>query len=342
MVRKNNKKKPAAKKITHVIVDNEPQADEPMPQLPIATMHMSGGRPGGLTNAIDEKPNIKPNEIQKILHLSSSHANRYLVDSDGMETTAGYDILLDDVIIPREGYDMVVNVEDATIPAMWNNITDKNRFIKYSEQMGAGSIFLLSVSLDAGHYPDPQEICDILSVELTNASPHDLEYNIVYSARTRKATILRSQAGSIDPMKTFTTIFDFSALSPSIGPLLGYTAIDHYMVGSVTPLTGTSMIRMRHITNLYIMTNFNTIVSVIHSRSGGRDGSLARVHISDDVYNSSGVQYFDNRASTFRAPAMVSQIQRIEVRLVEESGQLVDLNGYDWEVSLQITQRRQH
>lgn len=337
-----HKKTPAPKLPDIVVSDGTEGAEQQAPQMfPVADSTMSGGRPG-LAN-LAETPNLQdgriPYETHTAIHLNSEHADAYLHDSVGFPTTAGFQMNIDDHIHAKAGYEMLISVDTASIPATFYNITSKNGRFSYSEEMTFETMSELSFDLEYGNYGSPVDLAYEITGNLNALSPYGLLYGVAYSAKTKKVSITVSRAGAIDPSATYNIIFHF-ANTGSIGPVLGFPDSVEHFVGPGTHITvAPRIVNLRHLHNVYIKTNFG-IPNVIHPRTGGRTDILAKVHITDAVYASQGIQYFDNSSADFKAPVQSGSITSIVMELVDEAGDLIDLNGADWSCTLQVTHRR--
>jgi hypothetical protein len=348
MVRKNNKKKPAPKKITHVIVDNEPPIEEPQPQLPIADSTMSGGRPGLANLKTDPvyDPRI-PYESYTHIHLSSEHADSFLKDASGVITTAGFEVMLDEVIMAKENHDLFLSIATATIPIAWYNVNSSNNVCSFIERVTATvTEYPISITIQTGNYTI-QELCTELGTKMTEASVLGLTYTLQYINTTRKTVIRADTSNAVNGDQPHTVTLNFH-LPYSVGRILGYDHSDfHTIVVELVPLVthafgllyGTKLVNMRGFTDVFIQTNYS-LPNVIHPRTTSRTNSLAKIHISDEKFDSRGIEHFDNTNSDFKSHIMSGRIDLIVVELVDTYGNLIDMNDQDWSLTFLITQRR--
>eukprot|EP01044_Picomonas_judraskeda_P002214 COSAG03_NODE_152_length_11474_cov_37.043077_10_plen_448_part_00 len=89
-----------------------------------------------------------------------------------------------------------------------------------------------------------------------------------------------------------------------------------------------------HIRSLYIKSNL-TQHAVLNSRHGGRFSSIL-ARIPNDVGNGDTLEVLPRDGTTHKLFLKVREIDRIFIRLTDLNNRLIDLNGLDWNLSLQF------
>ena len=88
-----------------------------------------------------------------------------------------------------------------------------------------------------------------------------------------------------------------------------------------------------HIRSIYIKSNL-TQHSVLNSKHGGRFSSIL-ARIPNDVGNGETLEVLPRDGTTHKLFLKVREIDRIFIRLTDVNNRLLDLNGLDWNLSLQ-------
>lgn len=89
-----------------------------------------------------------------------------------------------------------------------------------------------------------------------------------------------------------------------------------------------------HIRSLYIKSNL-TQHAVLNSKHGGRFSSIL-ARIPNDVGNGDTLEVLPRDGTTHKLFLKVREIDRIFIRLTDLNNRLIDLNGLDWNLSLQF------
>tara|TARA_R110002126_G_scaffold37131_8_gene112396 strand:+ start:2624 stop:3970 length:1347 start_codon:yes stop_codon:yes gene_type:complete len=89
-----------------------------------------------------------------------------------------------------------------------------------------------------------------------------------------------------------------------------------------------------HIRSLYIKSNL-TQHSVLNSKHGGRFSSIL-ARIPNDVASGETLEIFPRDGINHKLFLKVREIDRIFIRLTDVNNRLIDLNGLDWNLSLQF------
>lgn len=89
-----------------------------------------------------------------------------------------------------------------------------------------------------------------------------------------------------------------------------------------------------HIRSIYIKSNL-TQHSVLNSKHGGRFSSIL-ARIPNDVGNGDTLEVLPRDGTTHKLFLKVREIDRIFIRLTDVNNRLLDLNGLDWNLSLQF------
>tara|TARA_R100001594_G_scaffold150583_1_gene212502 strand:- start:3165 stop:4493 length:1329 start_codon:yes stop_codon:yes gene_type:complete len=89
-----------------------------------------------------------------------------------------------------------------------------------------------------------------------------------------------------------------------------------------------------HIRSIYIKSNL-TQHSVLNSKHGGRFSSIL-ARIPNDVGNGDTLEVLPRDGTTHKLFLKVREIDRIFIRLTDLNNRLLDLNGLDWNLSLQF------
>ena len=89
-----------------------------------------------------------------------------------------------------------------------------------------------------------------------------------------------------------------------------------------------------HIRSLYIKSNL-TQHSVLNSKHGGRYSSIL-ARIPNDVASGETLEIFPRDGINHKLFLKVREIDRVFIRLTDVNNRLIDLNGLDWNLSLQF------
>lgn len=331
-----------------IVDDGDAQNTADLP-MPIADVTMSGGRVGlaNLSSTPLYDPRI-PYETYSHIHLSSDNADTLLNDRTGIPSTASFQMSLEDPIVARDNTELYINVESATIPVSWyviNRHNDKLRFIERVDNPYLGFYDTdATIEIPHGNYT-ASELCTSISALMNQSSDLGLRYTVSYSESTRKIRVLAdtTTASAGNTNHTITLRFDDNQ---SVHRVIGFLSESYtFHVVGVPLLTvfqgwvdAPKMVNLRGYTNVFIQTNYQ-LQNVIHSRTANRSNVLAKIHISDEKIDSQGYEHYQND-SDFKSPVMGGRIDQIHIELIDQYGELVELNAQDWSATLLVTHRR--
>lgn len=233
------------------------------------------------------------------LYLNSSNADKYLDNSK-----SHCEWVLPMIEIP-DGYHIYLSIQNCVIPYSFYNINSSNNQLIY--YIGTSQNIAI---IPEGNYNINQLITTLKSLMLPN-------FNITYNNINNKITF------------TYTSSFYISS-SSTISEIIGFVKeTDHYSDVNFT-LTSVNNINMHPIKCINIVSNlmtFNINKSFVNNNS-----ILCCIPINSQPY--SLIEYHNN--NNFRVNLFVNTISTIRIKLIDDNGNLLNLNGLNFSLTIQL------
>ena len=230
------------------------------------------------------------------IYLHSMNADKYF---NGSISDAEY--ILPPIEIP-DGYHIYMSVQNVTIPYSFYNINDNNNFISYTV---AGQTTLLSII--NGNYNITQ-LVDFLNFNMVG-------FNITYSLITNKLTFSNTSDFLINSASTCLSTLGFGNTT--------YPSVEKILIS-------VNCVNIMNVKRININSNF--ITYNINKATINNYSILCSVPVNKPAF--SLIEY--NNTNHFRTNLFINQISTIKIKLTDESGNLIDLNGCHYCITLQL------
>lgn len=232
--------------------------------------------------------------------------SKYAIKQNGNSGNAYFSI---PSIYVEDGNYIYLSVVSCIIPYAFYNINSTNNTLTYDIVGGPQLTFTVPV----GNY----NINQLLTYINNNWTGYTLTLNLL----TNKITITKSAAA------------DFTIYSGGLGNILGFTSNAYGLAGNSYTVTGASVANLYTITNVNVETNLLTYnVSNISNQTQNRS-ILASIPVA--VAPFSLISY--ENPSMYKTNLYVGEFNNLSVRLLDNNGAVIDMNGVDYTMTLQIT-----
>jgi hypothetical protein len=234
------------------------------------------------------------------VNLNSKFASKYINDSHS-------DCLFDlpNIEIPSQHH-IHISVRNAIIPYSFYNINSTNNFLIYI----ANNVTYTYI-LDIGNY-NALQLVKYLNT-LIVSSGLSCNYNII----TNKLTFTHS---------TYNFIFSSNSTCLSFMGFI-YTSLS---LSTNKVLISNNCLNLQNVQSIHIQTNF--ITGNINSSELYKQNTLCTIPINTSPY--SNITY-DN-SSNFSTNLYSNLLNEIYIKLVDQDNNLINLNGLDWSITLQV------
>jgi len=232
------------------------------------------------------------------LYLNSSNADTFL------ENSMSYAEWIIPTLEVPDGYHIYLSVQNCVIPYSFYNINSTNNYLIYLVNH-----IQYYVYIPQGNYNINQLITTLQSLMLTG-------FTITYN--------------SINNKLTFTYITDFSLLDTStIFPIIGFKLNTVYVASSYS-LTSVNSINMHPIKCINIVSNLMTYN--INKSFVNNNTILCCIPINNQPF--SLIEY--HNINNFRINLFINTISNIKIKLIDDNGNLLNLNGLNFSITLQL------
>jgi hypothetical protein len=197
-----------------------------------------------------------------------------------------------------------LSVVSMSIPYSFYNINTSNNIFRYNLITGAE----VTITIPVGNY----NIKQLLS-HLNNVMGNNM--NITYDSITNKVTIS-------NPNISFVIIYnDFTRI-------LGYSASNFYTQSTTSPYC----VNLFTITNINVESNLMTYNYCNVPSESTNQTILANIPVNTQPQ---GLITYENK-SGYKTNLYVGELSVLEIRLKDNRGNLIDMNGCDYTLSIQI------
>jgi hypothetical protein len=236
------------------------------------------------------------------IYLNSQNADKYF------NGAADCEYLLPLIEIP-DGFHIYLSVVSCLIPYSFYNINSSNNVLKYS--FDGVSLFTLTIPI--GNY----NVNNLLSVLKTNISP---QFTITYDNVKNKFTFTHA-----------TNDFMFMSSSTCL-QILGFNNNETIASNPSASLSLTSV----NCVNVYsirtIQVNSNLITYNINKVQKNNFCILCSVPITCTPF--SLIEYINR--TNFKTNLFLNRISNIKIKLTDDNGNLIDLNGCHYSLTIQL------
>jgi hypothetical protein len=233
------------------------------------------------------------------IYLNSINADTYF---NGL--TSDCEFILPSIDIP-DGYQIFLSVNHATIPYSFYNINNTNNYISLYDLV---NLTYSNYTIPIGNY----NINQLLNLFNSNLTGYTFTYN------------------NINNKITITHINNFQIMNTSTcSQLIGFQA-NTITTSYGTSLTSINCIDLFPFNVIYIQSNLLTYN--INKSSANNQSILCAIPVYSQPY--SIIQY--TNYNNFRCNLFSNNLYRIAIKLIDEYGKSIDLNGCHFNLSLQI------
>lgn len=208
--------------------------------------------------------------------------------------------------VPNDSY-IHLSVVSCIIPYSFYNINTNNNVLKYN-LIGTEQQFVVTVPV--GNY-NINQLISYLNANMGNDM--QMSYN------------------SISNKVTFSNIVNqFALIHTELLRNLGFP--DGYSSFYVTSVTPAHCVNLYTVTNISLETNLMTynVTNIVNQRTNS--AILANIPV---VTNPNGLVFYEN-LSQYKTNLYVGELSILNIRLLDNRGKLIDLNGCDYTITLQI------
>ena len=231
------------------------------------------------------------------IHLSSQNADKII---DGNNCNVEYYLPI--IEVPSQ-YHIYASVQHAVIPFTFYNVNSSNNVLRYTVQ-----ITPYQLTITPGNY----NINTLKAFLLANMP----NFSIYYNGVTNQFTFNHSTYG-------FTFLSSSTCLS-----LLGFLPQNN--VSTIQSLTSNRAVNLAPIRCICIGTNlktFNIDKTAINNQS-----IICSIPITTQPYSIITYQNHNN----FRVNTFSNTISTLAIKLMDQTGQLLDMNGANWTMTIQF------
>ena len=256
----------------------------------------------------------------KIYHVRSKDANQYY---NGL--TSDFEIVLEEPIVGQMDEILYCSIDNLQIPFSFYSVNAfNNRFPFFDYDISQPNPYPISFKLENGNYSITQVI-QILKQKMNTLSHYQYTYEILYSRITNKVSfqVGLKNGNVVKAIIDFTDPYDLQ-------DVLGFSSPTVELMSNI-PKTSEKACNMNSVDAIYIRSNISSSNSFSSSTKGICD-ILCKVPINAQPY---GIISYKNETGTkIRLNSQV--LDRVHLRLTDMDGDVIDLNGLQWAISLHI------
>lgn len=207
-------------------------------------------------------------------------------------------------------HEIYISVQHASIPYTFYQINSSNNTLKYSFLNSDQNVYTINIT--PGNY-NVNELITFLNTSFTNIV-------VSYNVKTNKLTFSNNTNTNFQFLNASTclTLFGFSSYS---------------IVSTGYSLTSTNSINLCPVSCICVLTNFKTKSFMCMKGLKNFDQSLLCT-IPVNV-NRNGIIIYENN-NNFKSNLYTNVINAINIKLCDMFGNLLNLNGCDWEMTIQL------
>ena len=248
------------------------------------------------------------------IFMNSAHADTYL------DTTNANCVFLLPYITAPTGHYLHISVVNATIPYSFYNINKYNNNINYTEFNGNVIVNSNYYELPYGNY-NAYQLCKMVSTLLPNMV---CTYDVLYNKFLFDNSV---NAFRFDETYSFGGVHLLTSrelLGLSLNPVYNISPIVGYRLTSYRP------INLASIRCINIITNYNCgNVSILEENNFN---TLCSIPV---IAQPNSLVYYEN-SNNFSTNLYIGEFNNISIRLTDQDGNQIDLNGQYFNMTLQI------
>lgn len=208
--------------------------------------------------------------------------------------------------VPPDSY-IHLSVVNAIIPYSFYNINSYNNVLKYN-LIGVEQQFVINVPV--GNYNIVQ-LVSYLNTHMGN------DMVVTYNSIPNKLTFSNANTA-------------FALIHTELLRMCGFE--DGYSSGYVSTVTPPHCVNLYYVTNINVETNLMTYNICNISTLSTSSSILANIPI---ITSPAGIIYYDN-TSQYKTNLYVGELSVLRIRLLDNNGRTIDMNGVDYTMTLQI------
>ena len=235
------------------------------------------------------------------IFLNSKTANKYL---GGFTSNCVFNLPL--IVLPRNAK-ILLSVQSASIPYSFYNVDYFNNKLVYSVNGGSD----ITITIPQGNY-STTSLKNYLSSVLTG-------FSITYSSLNNTFSFTHSTSNFV--FKNSSTCME----------ILGFDETDDY-TSTAKVLTSVNSINLFTIRNIYIASN-NLSLNNINNSTPNLCNILASIPLTSGA---NSVITYSNTNNVKTGVNDVKNFTLLQVALTDQDGDILDLNGCHWSLTLQI------
>ena len=235
------------------------------------------------------------------IFLNSKTANKYL---GGFTSNCVFNLPM--IVLPRNAK-ILLSVQSASIPYSFYNVDYFNNKLVYSVNGGSDII----ITIPQGNY-STTSLKNYLSSVLTG-------FSITYSSLNNTFSFTHSTSNFV--FKNSSTCME----------ILGFDETDDY-ISTAKVLTSVNSINLFTIRNIYIASN-NLSLNNINNSTPNLCNILASIPLTSGA---NSVITYSNTNNVKTGVNDVKNFTLLQVALTDQDGDILDLNGCHWSLTLQI------
>lgn len=232
------------------------------------------------------------------LYLNSANADRY--NTSGYTTDCDFNL---PVIEIPDGFHIYLSVQHALIPFSFYNINSSNNILNYTINSSSYSLVIPN-----GNYNVNQLISQILSLMIAG-------FSISYSSITNLMTFSHT---SYD--------FTFNSTSTCFG-ILGFATT---ISSTSKSLVSVYAVNVSPIKSINVVSNL--ITYNINKAMKNNNSILCSISVNKPPY--SNIEY--SNPNNYRSNLFINQISVLKIKLVDDNGNLINLNGCNFSMTIQL------
>jgi hypothetical protein len=240
---------------------------------------------------------MKSESIQ--IFLNSRYASQYIGDNIA---NAIYNL---PVIEIPDGHHIYLSLQNASIPYSFYSITSADNTFRWGVVAGA----TIQYTIPPGNY-------NITNLIALLQSQMGAAYSISYSGITAKITITH-------------TTSEFTIYAGSFNHVIGFSESTNTTSSSLT-LTSRDCVNLNQIRALNIEVNFPTYN--VNIAQPYNQNILATIPVYVSPFS---IITYEN-PNNYRTNLYVNKLDEIQIRIIDNNGLLVDMNGVNYQMTLQI------
>lgn len=257
--------------------------------------------------------------------LNTTQASQQIIlrSTDAIDTTPFHTFNLKHPIIARDDHHMLLHVARAAIPNSFYGVFDVNNVLHVTETLNGVEQSKRTITIAPGNYSGTR-LATALQMLLRTGST--IDYTCTFDGRIMgKFTVSHSQSTS-----SFVLEFPTRSSARLFGFAKGTTA----SVTATSPMTSPNVADLAHTHSILIVSELASN-SIITSRTMSNANVLCEVPI--DVGSFEMINFDGGGERAFRLLLSTGRLDEIKLRLTDQDGHALDLNGLAFTITLEVS-----